>query len=223
MTISFDKISKLMLSEMDGDSRLANMNKFIAKDLLSDFIINSATVDFYKCPKCNDDSKYVEYQSYEKEIICSSDNATLTTQLDEVSPTIGLVSGFAIINGESLSSNQFSYDSVTNTITINIATKSNDIISVGWEREGYFEDLINGDLNRREQYIIALGAYLCYLQQFINSENQLKVQVGDKDYKTTPNYLLLNSVLGVSKEKRQRLDKLISDYYYENINPDILR
>ena len=213
MATYFNEINDLMLSEM-SDSRFAIMDTHIAKQLLSNLIITSATVEFYKCDKAQ---QYTSYEIHEKEIIATGNVNSLVVTLD-TAPSIDEYETFVSINGTYLHSSFYTYDKVLNKITINTAIATNDVIDCGWEMSGYFTNT----LSHREKYIIALGSFIHYLQQFINSERLLRQEIGDSDYKLSSNWQTLNSLLSLNTEKRRLLENLIYNYYNDNLTSEML-
>lgn len=211
MSTPFSKIGKLMLNEM-SDSRFAIMDTQVAKQLLSDLIVTSASVEFYKCAKCND---YIPYNIYEKTITIVGNGNSLEVQLDET--PIDNYSIFVKINDIFIDASLYSYDSLLNKVTISTTINDGNIVLVGFESEGSFTN----NLSDREMYIVSLGAFIHYLQQFINSERLLQQELGDFDYKRSSNWQTLNSLLSLNADKRTYLDNLIHVYSYENLESEV--
>lgn len=199
MATPFKDISKLMFMEMK-ESTISNMNTDIALDLLSDLIVTSATVDFNKCNK--DLSLYKEYtddiiviniEEDKKQIMMNYNNK----ELNEV---------LLIINEVEI--DEFSYEFTDNEIVITYNFKQDDKVEI----VNYFEGEFIEDLNHREKYIVAVGAYNHYINQQVNAEENLKTYIGDKDYSRTSNWQTLNSLISLKKELDSKLEKYIYEY-----------
>lgn len=207
MSTPFSDITKLILMELQN-SQLALINKEIAKEYMSDLIITAGTVDFDICQK--DLNRFSQYIEWHKTVTINSSVNTYTVTLDTPPPTNGLI--YVYINDEEIDKGYYTYNSITKQITITKSINANSVLEAGWSFEGEFID----DLSHKEKYIIALCAYKLYLQQFIKSENLLRQEIGDKDYKISSNWQTLNSLLSLDERVYERISELKHKYLYDN-------
>ena len=207
MSTPFGDITKLILMELK-DSQLVLINKEIAKEYMSDLIITAGTVDFDICVK--DLNQYTPYTEWHKTANINLDVTTYSTILTTPPPTNAKI--YVYINDIEIDSSYYTYNSTTKQVTVNKSISANSVIDVGWSFEGEF--LV--DLTHKEKYIVALCAYKMYLQQFIKSEDLLRVQIGDKDYKMSSNWQTLNTLLSLDERVYQRISELKYKYLYDN-------
>lgn len=210
MSTLFGDITKLILMEKEK-SKFDYMNADMAYDLLSDLIITSATVDFYQCKK--DLNKYNIYSETRDSLIISGEQTDIT-----ISKSKNIKESIVILNVNGLEISDFTYDILENEIRINYNFKTNDEVEVVQCFEGEFEE----DLNHREKYIIALGAYMHYSNQLINDEELLRTQIGDKDYSRTSNANMLKTLISLKETLETKLDKYINQYVYSSLVSDDL-
>ncbi|MDU4051091.1 MAG: hypothetical protein E7H33_09265 [Clostridium perfringens] len=205
MSTPFGEITKLILMEKEK-SKFDYMNADMAYDLLSDLIITSATVDFYQCKK--DLNKYSHYSETRGSLIINDEQAEIT-----ISKSKNVKESIVILNVNGFEISDFTYDILENEIRINYNFKTNDEVEVIQCFEGEFEE----DLNHREKYIIALGAYMHYSNQLINDEELLRTQIGDKDYSRTSNANMLKTLISLKETLETKLDKYINQYVYSSL------
>jgi hypothetical protein len=183
MSTPFSAISKLMQLEMQQSDlyKLGKINTDIALDIISDFILNGANVDFATCRK--DLENNIPYT--EEEITFKITESETTVEIDITSIPENMRNNLILyINDvEILDFNYEIKDSSTNSnikiCDIVYPFNKNDVVSLLFVFEGEFEE----DLSHREKYIVALSAYYHYLTGKIQEENRLIKQLGDKDYK----------------------------------------
>lgn len=195
MATSFDKIIKLMLMEMQ-DKTISKMDLDIAHDLLSDLIITGATVDFNDCEK--DLYLNAEYQSIENIITIDTDKVSIIINrkndiLDNV-----------LLKINDINIEEFNYEFTDTEVIITYPFKQGDEVMV----IEYFVGEFYEDLNSREKYIIALAANCHYLNQKILKEDNLRIHLGDKDYKMSSSWSTLKQLV----ELKQIMDKKLEDY-----------
>ena len=205
MSTLFGEITKLILMEKEK-SKFDYMNADMAYDLLSDLIITSATVDFYQCKK--DLNKYSHYSETIDSLIINDEQTEIT-----ISKSKNIKESIVILNVNGFEISDFTYDILENEIRINYNFKTNDEVEVIQCFEGEFEE----DLNHREKYIIALGAYMHYSNQLINDEELLRTQIGDKDYSRTSNANMLKTLISLKETLETKLDKYINQYVYSSL------
>lgn len=201
MATPFRDISKLMFMEMK-ESTISNMNTSLALDLLSDLIITSATVDFNKCKK--DLNLYKEY--VDNIVNINIDKDTKIVKINRVNSLLNEV----VVSVNDVEIDDVSYEFTENEITITYDFKKDDEVEI----VNYFEGEFEVDLNHREKYIIALGAYTHYINQQVNAEENLKTYIGDKDYSRTSNWQTLNALISL----KTTLDLKLNSYIYEYKN-----
>jgi hypothetical protein len=178
MSTPFSAISKLMQLEMQQSDlyKTGKINTDITLDIISDLILNGATVDFATCRK--DLENNIPYTQTEVDVIIDIDKNSLTIDLSNM---IDLVKNNIVLYVNDIEITDFIYvpDIITNIGTITYDFKANDKVTILFVFEGEFEE----DLIHREKYIIALAGYYHYLTGKIQEENRLIKQLGDKDYK----------------------------------------
>jgi hypothetical protein len=178
MPTPFSEISKLMQLEMQQSDlyKLGKLNTEIALDIISDLILNGATVDFATCKK--DLEKNIPYTQTEMSTKINQSKNSLMIDLsnieDKQKDNIILY-----INDIEITDFKYNVDKLINVGTINYSFKANDEVVVLFVFEGEFDE----KLSHREKYIIALASYYHYLCGKIQEENRLIKQLGDKDYK----------------------------------------
>lgn len=202
MATSFDKITKLMLMEMQ-DNTISKMDTDIALDLISDLIITSATVDFSYCKK--DLSEYTAYNDIVTNIDISEDKINLIIQRKDKSLND------VIVRVNDIEIEDYSCEFTDTEIIITYPFKKGDCVAI----IEYFLGEFAEDLNSRERYIVALGANLHYIQQKILKEENIKVHFGDKDYKQTSSWNTLKTLLELKQMMDIKLKNYIDDYKYD--------
>lgn len=178
MSTPFSDISKLMQLEMQQSDlyKLGKLSTEIALDIISDLILNGATVDFATCRK--DLEKNIPYTQTEITTKINQNKNSLMIDLSNIEDkqkdnVILYVNDIEIIDFK------YHVDKLINIGTINYNFNANDDVVILFVFEGEFEE----KLSHREKYIIALASYYHYLCGKIQEENRLIKQLGDKDYK----------------------------------------
>lgn len=210
MSTPFGEITKLILMEKEK-SKFDYMTDDMAYSLLSDLIITSGTTDFYQCRK--DLNKYIPYSEKRDSFAINSEVNSLSVEIsnnEKESLILLLVNGFNVID--------FDYSKIGSSLTINYNFKVNDEVEIVQCFEGEFEE----NLNHREKYIVALGAYIHYNNQLITNEELLRTQIGDKDYSRTSNANMLKSLMSLEGILQSKLDRYINQYVYSNVSSDDL-
>lgn len=179
MSTPFSKISELMYREMQKSDIYNKMETDVALDVISSYILTSATTDFRNCKK--DLELYTPYYDVEKKYAIQTDVNTLSIDISDIEDKIK-ENVIVYVNDEeiSLSDSQLIYSG--DNLDINYKFKTDDLVIIKFVFEGEFEE----DLNHNEMYIIALGAYYHYLcGKLQDEENFWCKRYGDKDYTFT--------------------------------------
>jgi hypothetical protein len=178
MSTPFSAISKLMQLEMQQSDlyKLGKIDTDIALDIISDLILNGATVDFATCRK--DLENNIPYMQIDVDFTIKSDKNSLIVDLSNM---LDIVKNNIIlyVNDTEITDFKYTVDGLINTGIVNYSFKTNDKVTVLFVFEGEFKD----KLSHREKYIIALASYYHYLCGKVQEENKLIKQLGDKDYK----------------------------------------
>jgi hypothetical protein len=82
--------------------------------------------------------------------------------------------------------------------------------------EGSFTD----DLTLEECNIIAKYVLLRYLNQKINSQDLLRIELGDKDYKMSSGHMLLSALLKLKESTLEDIYNLRFTYIYRHTTSD---
>ncbi|MDM0587678.1 hypothetical protein QTH25_12955 [Clostridium perfringens] len=210
MSTPFGEITRLILMGKEK-SKFGYMNADMAYELLSDLIITGATVDFYQCKK--DLNKFTKYSEIRNSFSISGNQNELRVKKSE-----NIKENIFILNINGFEVSEFDYEVLDNEIVITYDFKDGDEVEVVQCFEGEFEE----DLNHREKYIVALSAYMHYINQIINDEDKLRTQIGDKDYSRTSNANMLKTVISLKETLENKLDKYINQYVYSNMTSDDL-
>lgn len=173
MSTPFSSISKLMYNEMKKSEVFTSMDVEVATDYLSDLIIEGATLDFSTCRKDLED--LIEYREKEINKKIESDCESIITDISQVDE---LLRNEIVIYVNDVQVEDFTYNIVDNSCTINYDFKQDDYVRIIFCFEGEFK----ADLTYREKYIIALSAYYHYLCGKVKEENTWFKKLGDKDY-----------------------------------------
>lgn len=178
MPTPFSEISKLMQLEMTQSDlyKEGKIDTEIALDIISDLILNGATVDFATCRKNLEDN--IPYTEIPKNYIIDKDKNKLLIDLSTLDDIVkqNIV---IYINDEEIVDFNYTVDTIIDTGILEYNFKTNDKVKILFICEGEFTE----KLTHREKYIIALASYYHYLSSKIQEENRLIKQVGDKDYK----------------------------------------
>ena len=204
MATSFDSITELMLMELKRKD-IIQMDSDIAYSLISNLILTGATVDFNDCIK--DLNLYVEYTELTTELKIDVDKAELIIERkNDVLDSI-------LLRVDDINIEEFDYKFTDTEVIITYPfIKGNEVTIIEYFKGEFYEDL-----NHREKYIIALAANCHYLNQDILKEDNLKMHLGDKDYKATSNFVTLKQLVEVKKY----MDEKLEDYIYKYNNDSI--
>lgn len=74
----------------------------------------------------------------------------------------------------------------------------------------------NEDLTLEEQWIIAIGMVLSWLEPKIKRENLLRASITDRDYKESNHANQLEKLLELEAATRNKLDRYVISYTYNN-------
>ena len=209
MATSFDKIIKLMLMEMQ-DNTISKMDLDIAHDLLSDLIITGATVDFNDCEK--DLYLNAEYQSVENIIAMDVDKVSISINRKDY------ILDNVLLKINDITIEEFSYKLTDTEVIITYPFKQGDEVMI----VEYFIGEFYEDLNSREKYIIALAANCHYLNQKILKEDNLRIHLGDKDYKMSSSWSTLKQLVELKQIMDKKLEDYIDKYKYDSISVEDL-
>ena len=209
MATSFDKIIKLMLMEMQ-DNTISKMDLDIAHDLLSDLIITGATVDFNDCEK--DLYLNAEYQSVENIIAMDVDKVSISINRKDY------ILDNVLLKINDITIEEFSYEFTDTEVIITYPFKQGDEVMI----VEYFIGEFYEDLNSREKYIVALAANCHYLNQKILKEDNLRIHLGDKDYKMSSSWSTLKQLVELKQIMDKKLEAYIDKYKYDSISVEDL-
>jgi len=206
MSTPFSDISKLMQLEMQQSDlyKLGKLNTEIALDIISDLILNGATVDFATCRK--DLENNIPYTQIETTSKINQNKNSLMIDLSNIDDKLK-DNVILYVNDSEIIDFTYNVDKLINIGTIKYDFKSNDNVVVLFVFEGEFEE----NLNHREKYIIALASYYHYLCGKIQEENRLIKQLGDKDYKVVRGNLS-NDLLALKESTWNNLRTYIIAY-----------
>jgi hypothetical protein len=194
------------VSDADLFSRLTDEE---LTELLTIFLSKSKSVYFKNCKK--DLTNIETYDYYSKTFIATGTSNEFIIDDYPNDPNSDAIE--YIVTVEYLPITDFIFDSGTLTFELTSTPIKDDNVVCGYNFSGQF----NSDLSDEEQWVLAVGMKLTWLERQLYKEEKLRDKIGTKDYNMSHSPAnLIDKLTTLKKETEKELQDLINSYSFNS-------
>lgn len=177
-------------------------------EILDIFLSKSKSIYFKNCTKDLTDVEVYDY--YTKEFVADGISNEFVIDRYPTNPNSDAILMVCRVNDVDITTYTFDDDTLTFTIT-SILVDEDEVIC-GYDFSGQF----NQDLSEQEEFILAKGMQITWLDRQIYREEKLRDKIGTRDYTIHSPANLIDKLIALRKLTKRDLQEMVVSYSFDS-------